>query len=142
MSPADKLLPLLRDVKRTGSGKWIALCPARDERSPSLAIRERDDGALLLHDFGGASVLEIVEAVGLTLADLFPDSPHGPGEGRRPERRPFNAIDLIDLAAFESGLAVVVASDILHGKKEADFDRLLVAAGRLADICEAVHGRR
>ena len=142
MSPADKVLSRLQGVKRTGPGKWIALCPARDERSPSLAIRERDDGALLLHDFGGASVLEIVEAIGLTLADLFPEPLHSPGDGRKPERRPFNALDLIDLAAFEAGLAVLVASDILHGNAEADYDRLLVAAGRLADIKEAVHGRR
>jgi hypothetical protein len=142
VSPADKLLPRLHGVKRTGPGKWIAFSPARDERTPSLAIREREDGALLLRDFGGASVLEIIEAVGLTLADLFPERQHGPGEGRQPERRPFNATDLIDMAASEAGLAVVVVSDILHGKEDADFDRLLVAAARLADIKEAVHGRR
>jgi hypothetical protein len=142
MSPADKLLPRLHGVKRTGPDKWIALCPARDERSPSLNIREREDGALLLHDFGGSSVLEIVEAVGLSLVDLFPEKPRQPGDGSRSDRRPFNAMDLIDLAAFESGLAVLVASDILHGKSDADFNRLLVAAARLADVKEAVHGRR
>jgi len=142
MSPAENLLQRLHGVKRTAPGKWIALSPTRDERTPSLAIRERDDGAVLLHDFGGSSVLEIVESVGLTVADLFTPRQASPGAGTKPDRRPFNASDLIDIAAFEAGLAVLVVSDIFSDKPEVDFDRLLVAASRLADIKEAIHGRR
>ena len=129
-------------MKRTATGKWIALCPARDERSPSLAIRELDDGWLLVHDFGGASVEEVLGAVGLHVADLFPDRPHQPGDGRKPERRPFNANDLVDLAAWESSIAAIICSDIINGKEGAEFDRLLMAASRLADVTEAVHEGR
>ena len=142
MSPIDKLLPLLHGVKRTARGKWIALCPARDERSPSLAIRELDDGWLLVHDFGGASVEEVLGAVGLDMAALFPDRPQRPGDGRKPERRPFNATDLIDLAAWESSIAAIISSDIINGKEGADFDRLLLAAFTLANVAEAVHAGR
>ena len=141
MSPADKLLPLLRGVKRTGPGKWIALCPARDERSPSLVIRELGDGRLLLHDFGGASVQEVVGALGLQMADLFPQQ-QAHGAGHEPVRRAFSAVDLIDLAAWESSIVAIIASDIINGKEGADFDRLMVAAGRLADVRDAVHAGR
>jgi hypothetical protein len=132
---------------RTGPSKphprenrWTACSPTREDKSPSLSIRELDDGRLLLHDFGGASVDEVVAAVGLDLSDLFPqrlNAPSMPGT-----RRPWNAVDLIDLAAFEAGVIVVVTADILAGKADPDRDRLLIAAGRLADIAEVVHGRR
>ena len=142
MSPAEKLLPHLRGVKRTGPGRWIARCPTRDDKTPSLSIRELDDGALLLHDFGGDSVAAILGAVGLAMSELFPDRPQQPGTGRKPERRPFNAADLIDLAAWESSIVAIIASDIISGKEGADFERLLVAAGRLADVQGAVHAGR
>jgi len=142
LSPAEKLLPLLRRVKRTGPGRWIASCPTREDKSPSLAVRELDDGTLLLHDFGGDDVVSIVAAVGLSLADLFPKRAANGGEGRKPERRPFSANDLIDLAAFEALVVVVVIGDIINGKTDADLDRLLMAADRLGDVAEATHAPR
>ncbi len=41
---ADKLLSLLRNVKRAGKGRWTACCPAHDDRHPSLSIKELDYG--------------------------------------------------------------------------------------------------
>ena len=43
---ADKLLSRLQRVKRTGPGKWGASCPTREDKSPSLAIAEKDDGTV------------------------------------------------------------------------------------------------
>ena len=51
------LLDRLEAVRETGSSRWIARCPAHDDSSPSLAVRELDDGRILLHDFGGAPML-------------------------------------------------------------------------------------
>ena len=55
---ADKLLSLLRNVKRTRAGHWIASCPTRDDKHPSMTIKELDDGRILIHDFGGDSAQE------------------------------------------------------------------------------------
>ena len=41
---ADVLLSILEGVKRTGPGRWMARCPAHGDKSPSLSIRELDDG--------------------------------------------------------------------------------------------------
>lgn len=138
---ADKLLSRLQRVKRTGPGKWVASCPTREDKSPSLAIREMADGVVLLHDFGGDSVAAILGAVGLSFSDLFPDKP---GHVAKPVRRPFNASDVLSLVAFESTVAVVVVSDVVHGKEitDLDFERLLVAAQRLGDAAEACNGSR
>ncbi len=138
---ADKLLSRLQRVKRTGPGKWIASCPTREDKSPSLAIAEKDDGTILLHDFGGDSVEAILGAVGLSFSDLYPDKQD---HVAKPTRRPFNASDVLSLVAFESTVAVVVVSDVVHGKEitDQDFERLLVAAQRLGNAAEVCNGSR
>jgi hypothetical protein len=138
MSPADKLLSRLQRVKRTGPGRWIASCPTREDRHPSLAIRELDDGRVLLHDFGGDDVASILAAVGLDLCDLFPAPP---GAVAQSTRRPFNATDVLGLVAIESSVAVVVCADVVRSRtvSELDFARLLTAAQRLGDAAEVCH---
>lgn len=141
MSPVDKLLERLDRVKRTGPGRWMASCPTREDRHPSLAIRELDDGRVLLHDFGGDDVASIVAAVGLDLTDLFPAQP---GQFASKVRRAFNAADVLALVAFESSVALIVCSDVLRNKRvsDGDFTRLLTAAQRLADAAEVCHAYR
>lgn len=138
---ADKLLSRLQRVKQTGPGKWIASCPTREDKSPSLAIRELDDGTILLHDFGGDSVEAILGAVGLSFADLYRNKP---GHLAKPTKRPFNASDVLALVAFESSLAVLVVSDVINGIPvgDDDFERLLTAAQRLGDAAEVCNGSR
>jgi hypothetical protein len=137
---ADLLLSKLQRVRRTGPGRWIASCPTRQDRSPSLAVRELDDGTVLLHDFGGDDVGSILAAVGMTFDDLFPAKP---GHFSKPVRRPFNASDVLALATFEASVAVLVVSDVLRGTAtEADRDRLLVAAQRLGHAAEVCHENR
>jgi len=57
-------------AKATGGG-FIARCPAHDDRSPSLSIREGQDGRVLLKCFAGCEPDAIAGALGLTLRDLF-----------------------------------------------------------------------
>jgi len=82
MTPAQKLLNRLEKVRRTGEGRYVACCPAHDDRTPSLSIKECDDGRLLVHCFAGCPTGDVLTAVGLSLGDLFPDgmrSHHKPG---------------------------------------------------------------
>ena len=39
---AATILDRLDGVRPTGDGRWIARCPAHDDRSPSLSIREAE----------------------------------------------------------------------------------------------------
>jgi len=66
----DSFIARLDAARQTGPGRWMAKSPTREERTPSLSIREADD-RILLHDFGGASVEEICRALGIRVADLF-----------------------------------------------------------------------
>jgi hypothetical protein len=44
---ADVLLDKLDGVRPTGAGRWIAKCPAHEDRHASLSVRELDDGHVL-----------------------------------------------------------------------------------------------
>ncbi|MCY1428182.1 hypothetical protein D9M71_440550 [compost metagenome] len=88
--PVDKLLPRLDKVRQVKPGKWVARCPAHDDRTPSLHITEAEDGKLLVKCWAGCSVEKIIPAVGLELRDLFPDSdskPRRPGPNRAAVQR-------------------------------------------------------
>ena len=57
--------------KVTGSkGKWMACCPAHQDKFPSLAVTEADD-RVLVHCFSGCDTQDVTAAIGLNLADLF-----------------------------------------------------------------------
>lgn len=74
--------------------RWVARCPAHDDRSPSLSIATGDDGKLLLRCHTGCSFLAIVAALrhdhGLLLDD---DRRHD-----RPAPRPVQATDTATMA--------------------------------------------
>ena len=57
--------------KVTGSkGKWMACCPAHQDKSPSLAVTETDD-RVLVHCFSGCDTQDVTAAIGLNVANLF-----------------------------------------------------------------------
>ncbi len=66
------LIAKLERVRRSGSG-WTAACPGHDDRSPSLAVSQGDDGRWLLTCHAGCDLDRILAALGLEPKDLFPD---------------------------------------------------------------------
>src|SRR5258706_11949285 len=115
----ESLLSSLDGVRSTGSGRWLAKCPAHDDKNASLSIRELDDGRVLLHDFAGCEVEHVLCAVGLTFDALFPERPLGE---YKPERRPFPAADVLRAISFEALIVVLAGSDIANGRPLSEFD--------------------
>ncbi|HEX2796683.1 MAG TPA: hypothetical protein VHN38_06330 [Immundisolibacter sp.] len=134
----DRLLERLAGAKQTGPGRWVARCPAHDDRSPSLSLRELADGRVLVHCFGGCSALEVVSAVDLTMADLF-EKPLGNLPPLRPRER-WDRGDVWQLLAHESAVAAIAAADIAAGRAVSaeDAERAGLAADRLADAIVAL----
>jgi len=56
--------PLSPKARKSGTG-WIDVCPAHNDRSPSLSVNVGADGKLLLHCFAGCSFDSIISAAGL-----------------------------------------------------------------------------
>ena len=70
MKPVEKVLDRLEGVHES-NGSWKALCPAHDDREPSLSVSEGDENKAILHCFGGCEPEEIVAELGLEMKDLF-----------------------------------------------------------------------
>jgi len=74
----DEVVALLErhgcNPRRAGAG-WVALCPAHDDRRPSLSVSEGPDGRILLYCFGGCPTQHVLAAMGLRWSDLFADDP-------------------------------------------------------------------
>ena len=131
----ERLLVALTKVKKTGKSSYLACCPAHDDKSPSLSIRQLDDGKILLHCFSGCSFDDVVQAAGVDMATLFPAKTPS---GVPIFKRAFNASDVLRALAFESFFVLLVAKGIRIGKgvTESDFDRLLTAVGRIEQATE------
>lgn len=140
MSVAAKLLDRLDRVKSTAPGKWVARCPAHEDRSPSLSIRELDDGRILLYDFGGCEIGDVLAAVGLRLTDLF-DKPLG--EQIAPSKSRIPARDLLEIISEETSVVAIVAADFCEKRAiaDADWHRLAQAAARIGRARDHAYGR-
>ena len=60
----------LMQAQRVGAGRWKAHCPAHNDRSPSLSIRERENDHVALFCRAGCSLDAILAALHLVRADL------------------------------------------------------------------------
>lgn len=65
-----QLLDKLEKVKKSGDGKWMALCPAHQDKDQSLSITA-DQKQIAIHCFAGCPTDSILKALGLQMADLF-----------------------------------------------------------------------
>ncbi|MDR1633996.1 MAG: AAA family ATPase [Bifidobacteriaceae bacterium] len=68
---ATRVLAALHGVAQgSGGNQWRALCPAHDDHSPSLSVTAIE-GAVLVHCHAGCAIDDVVEAIGMTKADLY-----------------------------------------------------------------------
>ena len=131
MKPADRVVPLLHGVRRTGNSEWVAKCPAHDDRSPSMAVRETDDGRLLMHCFAGCEIGSMLAALGLRVGDLFP----APLEHRKGAlRHPFSPGAVLKAIRGEAMIVLVAGNAAQRGElSAADCERLAKAVGRIQE---------
>lgn len=146
------LLDRLSGVKQTGQGRWLAKCPAHEDRSPSLSIREVDDGRVLLHDFGGCDTQAVLDALGLEMSALFPERlpGSGPAGGYGPTHSRISAADALRALDHELSVACALLSTAMDSREPlcgAEFKRLAQCAARIGAVRDLVmpekvtHGR-
>lgn len=136
MSAAD-LLSRLEGVRERAPDRWSARCPAHEDKSPSLSIREIEGDRTLVFCFGGCRPLDVVRAVGLELRDLFHDGRvrrqyyDKTRAGKSVPR--ITAAEKLELIENELNVAWIIASDFMRcgDLDEAAYQRLTVAVGRV-----------
>ena len=142
MGCADVLLSRLDRVKRTGKG-WIACCPAHTDKSASLSVIEADDGKVLLHCFAGCNSLDVVQSVGLSLADLFPQrlAPQTDAERRamRQAARESRWAAALGVLAREATVVLIAARMLATGQRlETDDGKRLARAVSLIEMAQGM----
>jgi hypothetical protein len=130
----EAVLSCLDGVRGAGHGKYVARCPAHNDKSPSLAIKNCDDGRLLLHCFAGCETEDVLSAVGLTFSDLMPEcisSEHS----YKPQK--FDARQVLECIAHEVMVVVLIADRYSHLAADIDDKRLMLAVSRINNAFRA-----
>ena len=131
----NDLVARLEKAKRTSRDSWLACCPAHKDRTPSLTVRSLDDGRILVHCFAGCGAADVMAAIGLETADLFP----APLADHLPAiRQPFTATDALRALRREAAVVAISSADLAEGKP-IDRARVHLASERIADACEYIH---
>ena len=118
---AQILITRLTGVRNTGPDRWVAKCPAHEDRSPSLSITDRE-GRVLLHCFGGCETEAVLGAVGLRFSDIMPERI---GEAR-PQAIP--ALQVLEAVTHEIMVAALLATELGYAQAS---QRLIEAGSRL-----------
>lgn len=113
MSKLDNLLSRLTKVKKTGKDSFIACCPAHQDKSPSMTIREVEEGKLLIHCFAECSVENIIGAIGLDFADIMPDKVDD--VIRKSRKIPFSPADVLACVKADAGYLYLIMCELDKG---------------------------
>ena len=136
--PCDRLLERLNGVRETASGEYLALCPAHEDSKPSLSIKRLDD-RVLVHCFAGCPSCDVVEAVGLSMSDLFVNTTqHAKPASEYLRRRNSHAHAALRALGNELRAAQAVAYQLRAGQplSEAEIERLDVLVSRIDTAVE------
>lgn len=127
---ASEIVHRLDHCREVKSGEWIARCPAHDDSSPSLTIKELSDGRVLVHCFAGCGAIDVLTSVGLDWDTLFPpETEHYPG------RRRIRQSETVDSLVIE-----IAEHDRAMGKRlgKADIERYRAALKRNPPKSDAI----
>lgn len=134
---ATPILSRLDGVRQHGNS-WRADCPnGHGKARGSLSITEADDGRVMLHCFACHDTPGILGALGLEMADLFPERIKDPSpEGRRKASEAFKQHSwraAMGVLAREATVVAIAAQDMIGGRvlPAPDHDRLRVAEQRI-----------
>lgn len=126
----DVLLSRLDKVKPASNGKWYARCPAHDDKSPSLSIKDTGTRTLI-YCHAGCEASDILAAVGLGWRDLYRD------EWKAAKERELHGrvkhLPRVDPLALERRIIDLAESDLKAGKTLSmeDAARLEIALERV-----------
>lgn len=134
---ATNLLNQLSRVKKTGADRWMACCPAHQDKTASLSIKELPDGRVLLHCFAGCDPDSVLAANGLTFADLMPERLQG---DFKPVRFAFSALDALRALVADLLFIRLCALSMSKGREliASDLEELFKSACRIENALAAI----
>lgn len=89
-----------------------------------------------MHCFGGCGAVDVMDSIGLSLRDLYPER----GSDQRPIRKPYMPQDVLAILQHEVGVCAVIGADVINGKPH-DQARLMESWERIETIGRMAYGR-
>ena len=122
---------------RSGKDEYQCLCPAHNDKTASLSIKNLPDERILIHCFAGCAANDILGAVGLTFNDIVPKRL---GDFK-PVSKPFNPYAVLKAISNETLLVALAGLEVANGKTlpQEDKDRLMIAVNRLREAYQICH---
>jgi hypothetical protein len=122
---------------RSGKDEYQCLCPAHNDKTASLSIKNLPDERILIHCFAGCAANDILGAVGLTFDDIVPKRL---GDFK-PVSKPFNPYAVLKAISNETLLVALAGLEVANGKTltQEDKDRLMIAVNRLRQAYQICH---
>lgn len=119
----DKLILALDGARASNRNKtvWMAKCPAHEDKTPSLRITETNGGRLLIHCFAGCGALDVLDSVGLSWGDLYPDDKNYKSLSRR----------VTDQEEYDRHLIFIAEDHIAQGIRLSENDKHAYHAAKL-----------
>ena len=109
------LLHRLEGVRTAGDGRWYARCPAHEDRSPSLSVRDTGE-RVLVHCFTGCEPDDVLASVGLCWEDLHADRWDAARFAQRPNKVLRRRMADLDPLEVERAVLRIAAADIRSGR--------------------------
>lgn len=136
---AEVLISRLSRVKQNGNGRWMACCPAHDDRNPSLSVKEEPDGRVLIQCFAGCDTSDVLGAVGLDWSDIMPEQPLY--QRAKPVQQRIYPSEALKVIQTEARIVCLAAFGLAKGIKlnDSDMERLKVAMTRINTACESAN---
>lgn len=127
----ELLTSRLKKCRPVGLGRWMACCPAHDDKTPSMTITE-SGGKILFHCFAGCSPDEILDSLDLKWTDLYPDEWEAAEQRAYSQKLPLPPVDTLRV---EENVLLITKQMIEDGKKLTPEDeaRALVALERIQE---------
>lgn len=116
---AHQIVARLDFCRQTGADQWIARCPAHDDKTPSLGIKDVGGGRTLINCHAGCGATDILSAIGLDIGDLYP--PTDQHFSSRRFRAPTETVDslVIEIAAHDRAMGKRLSKTDTDRLKEA-----------------------
>ena len=125
------LLNRFDGVRETGGGQYSCRCPAHEDKSNSLGIKQGDGERIMMNCFAGCQTEDVLGAVGLTFKDILPSNDYN----EKVKEKGFNPYSVLKMIRDEVLIIGLASVDIKKGKALSDkeHDRLLKAIGNVRD---------
>ena len=135
----NQILNRIEKPFKSGPDSWRADCWLCGGHSRKVGIRQKDDGRITIHCFGGCDAVSLLQALNLNLSDLYPPTNKTDYKPTRPGER-WIPRDVIGAISFEMLIVVAAAASMNADRPlpEDEKERLMLAANRIYAATQAV----